>query len=49
MVSEEGGECGIAMVTRILPDLPAERELALFLKPLTLTTLGKSLLECLWL
>lgn len=28
MVSEEGGECGIAMVTRILPDLPAERELA---------------------
>lgn len=47
-ISKEGEECGVAMVTKILPDPPAARELALFLNPLTLTTLGKSLLGCLW-
>lgn len=35
------------MVTRILPDPPAARELALLLNPLTLMTLGKSILGCL--
>lgn len=47
-ISKEGEECGVAMVTKILPDPPAARELALLLNPLTLTTLGKSLLGCLW-
>lgn len=31
------------MVTRILPDLPVARELALFLNALTLVTLGKTI------
>lgn len=36
---------GIVMVTRILPAPPAARERALFLNPLTLMTLGKSILR----